>query len=103
MDLFNKLMDLLFRKGGSSAPREPPCLCGILLSSRMYTLNNIITNNLFICLIRMIFGKLLPNMGQIIGIISGFVDHSMQKKRLTGCNVIVSMVTQVSWLPLLHC
>ena len=24
MDLFNKFMDLLFRKGGSLAPREPP-------------------------------------------------------------------------------
>ena len=27
-DLFNKLMDLLFRKGGYSAPREPPWLRG---------------------------------------------------------------------------
>ena len=24
MDLFNKIVDLLFREGGSSAPREPP-------------------------------------------------------------------------------
>ena len=29
MDLFNKLMDLLFRKGGSSAPRELPLATGL--------------------------------------------------------------------------
>ena len=38
VDLFNKLMDLLFRKGGSSAPREPPSY-GPVKSAILWILN----------------------------------------------------------------
>ena len=30
VDLFNKIVDLLFREGGSSAPREPPLAMGLI-------------------------------------------------------------------------